>query len=473
LGRVDVVLYDALCNDALLKYAPQAEKICVGKHGHSRIWTQDEISAELVRRALLGQCVARLKGGDPAIFARSAEEITACRAAGIDFEVVPGVTAALAAGSYAGIPITHRGIASAVAFVTGHEEPNKSESALDWSALARFPGTLVVYMGVTTAPLWTRALIEAGKSPDTPTAIIRRCTLHDQQTIHCLLKQVSDHLTPATRMRPPVIVIIGLVTELAQTMSWFDRKPLFGQSILVTRPVDQAEDLAEPLRRYGANVLYQPVIRIAPPSDWTEVDHTIDQLASFDGVLFGSVNGVRYYLQRLFDRGLDTRVFARCRLGTVGSKTRAAIEKYHLRCDWTPSSFSAEALATMISSEAKGKRFLVVRASRSASVLASELCRAGAEVTEIVAYEHADTPEADPEILQQLESGQIDWVTLTSSESARSAVRLFGEELRRTKLATISPITSQTLRELGYEISVEANPHTIESLASQIAAYTE
>ncbi len=248
LGRSDVVLYDGLSNADLLRHAPSAEHICVGKHGQSRIWRQDEIIAEILRHAQAGKSVARLKGGDPAVFARTAEEVEALREAGVPFEIVPGITAALAAGSYAGIPITHRGLASAVALVTGHEEPEKPESALDWGALARFPGTLVIYMGVTTAQTWTHALLEAGKPADTPAAIVRRCSLPDQQTIRCRLDEVAEHLTPATKFRPPVIVILGPVTELAETMSWVQHRPLQGQTILVTRPADQAAALADPLR---------------------------------------------------------------------------------------------------------------------------------------------------------------------------------------------------------------------------------
>ncbi len=218
LARADVVLYDGLSNADLLRHAPRAEQICVGKHGQSRIWRQEEIIEEMLRHALAGKTVARLKGGDPAVFARTAEEAEAVHQAGIPLEIVPGITAALAAGSYAGIPVTHRGLASAVALVTGHEEPSKSESALDWDALAKFPGTLVIYMGVTTAETWTRLLIEGGKSPQTPVAIIRRCSLPDQLTIHCRLSEVPKQLSPANKIRPPVIVIVGEVARLGETI---------------------------------------------------------------------------------------------------------------------------------------------------------------------------------------------------------------------------------------------------------------
>ena len=228
LAKADVVLYDGLSNPALLSHAPQAEQICVGKHGKSRIWKQLEIIDEILSHAKAGKIVVRLKGGDPAVFARTAEEAEAVLKEDIPLEIVPGITAALAAGSFAGIPITHRGLASAVALVTGHEEPSKSKSALDWDALARFPGTLVIYMGVTTAEFWTEALLRAGKAADTPAALVRRCSLPDQQTIHCRLDEVAEQLNPASRFRPPVIVILGAVTQLAETMNWIKDRPLLG-----------------------------------------------------------------------------------------------------------------------------------------------------------------------------------------------------------------------------------------------------
>lgn len=474
LSRADVVMYDALSNDALLCHAPQAEQICVGKHGQSRIWLQSEICDELVRQARLGRNVVRLKGGDPAIFARTAEEIEALRAAEIPFEVVPGITAALAAGSYAGIPITHRGLASAVALVTGHEEPEKSESALDWSALAQFPGTLVIYMGVTTAPQWTAALLAAGKPPDTPTAIIRRCSHADQHTVHCRLDQVSDQLTPAHRLRPPVIVIIGAVTALAPTMSWFDQRPLFGQTVLVTRPADQAEELAEPLRELGAQVVYQPLLEITCLDDFSELDrciHTLsDSTSRPDTLVFTSTNGVDYFLQRLFALGYDVRHLARIELAAVGSKTRQAIERYHLRCDIVPEQFDADALAAHLIPTAAGRRFLWVRAGRGRQLLADALVAAGATVNQVIAYQHQDITIPNPKIVDLLCEGRIDWATVTSSQSAANLVQLFGNQLHQARIATLSPLTSEAMGRLGFEVSAEACPYTMQALAAAIAA---
>ncbi len=473
LGRADVVLYDGLSNRDLLRHAPTAEHICVGKHGQSRIWRQDEIIDEMLRHALAGKTVARLKGGDPAVFARTAEEVDALQAADIPLEIVPGITAALAAGSCAGIPVTHRGLASAVALVTGHEEPGKSESALDWDALARFPGTLVIYMGVTTAGHWTRALLDAGKSPDTPAAIIRRCSLPDQQTIECRLDQVAAELTPASRFRPPVIVILGPVAKLAETTHWFRSRPLFGQTILVTRPTDQADALAAPLRELGANVLLQPAIAIGPPPDWTKVDQAIESLETFDTIVFCSHNGVRNFLHRLFELGFDVRKLSGVQIAVVGSKTARTLGEFHLQADVVPPDFMAESLAKALAPNAKGKRVVVVRASRGRNELADVLAQSGAAVTQIVAYRHCDVADPDASILELAKQGKIDWLTITSSATAKSVAKMLGDAIGQMKIASLSPITSKTIRELGYQVTAEASPYTIESMIQVISREQE
>lgn len=468
LARADVVLYDGLSNAGLLRHAPRAEHICVGKHGQSRIWRQEEITAEILRHAAAGKTVARLKGGDPAVFARTAEEAEAVHQAGIPLEIVPGITAALAAGSYAGIPVTHRGLASAVALVTGHEEPSKPESALDWDALARFPGTLVIYMGVTTAETWTRLLIEGGKSPQTPVAIIRRCSLPDQLTIHCRLSEIPKHLSPSAKIRPPVIVIVGEVARLGETIHWLPQRPLAGQTVLVTRPIDQAESLAAPLHELGATVLLQPAITITPPADWTEVDRAIETLESWDFIVFCSRNGVQHFLGRIWDTGHDLRRLAGVSIAAVGSKTASALGEFHLRADWVPPEFHAESLASELSGKVDGKRVLIIRASRGRDLLADALTAAGADVHQIVGYQHRDVTEIDPNILQLAHAGGIDWITVTSSESGKCLNQRFGNAMTKMKIASISPVTSQSLRELGLTVAAEANPHTMLSLVDSI-----
>lgn len=473
LSRCDVVLYDGLTNPDMLAHAPQAECICVGKHGQSRIWTQGEIIAETLRHAAHGRSVVRLKGGDPAVFARTSEEVDALVAAKIPYEIVPGITAALAAGSYAGIPVTHRGIASAVALVTGHEEPGKSESALDWGALAAFPGTLVIYMGVTTAETWTRALIDAGKSPATPCALVRRCSLPDQQQIACRLDEVVDYLTPASRFRPPVITIVGEVTRLAETMDWFRRRALHGQTVLVTRPSGQIDELARPLEELGARVVRHSLIEVQPPNDLSGVDDAIDRLPSFQTIVFASTNGVRHLLDRVLARGHDLRCLAGLRIAAVGEATAAVLRDYHLVADVIPSRFDAAGLIDELGDSVRGERVLIVRASRGSRDLPEGLQNAGAEVEEVVAYQNTDVQDADTEIAAMLRQGEIDWVTVTSSATAENLQRLYSDDLGNCRFAAISPITAEVLRRHGHRVDAIAKAASMQGLVDAIEAASE
>lgn len=470
LGRCDVVLYDGLSNADLLRHAPGAQHISVGKHGQSRIWKQHEIIDEMLRHARQGKSVARLKGGDPAVFARTAEEVDALREADIPFEIVPGITAALAAGSFAGIPITHRKLASAVALITGHEEPGKTESALDWDALAKFPGTLVIYMGVTTAETWTRSLIDAGKDPDTPVAIVRRCSLPDQQAIHCKLSEVADRLTPANKFRPPVITIIGPVSQLAESMDWVRRRPLHGQTVLVTRPKEKSQQLADPLRELGAQVLIQPAIETTSLADPSHLIATISELTTYDWVIFCSQNAVEHFMRQWQQTSqTDIRSFASVRLACVGEKTADVLwSSYRLRADIVPSRFDADSLSDELTDQVDGKRVLIVRANRGRDVLPERLNQAGAITDQVAAYQNTDIDTIDPAIKAKVDQGDVDWITITSSATAQRLAELLGSSLHKSKIASLSPVTSQTIRQLGYQVAAEANPYTIDSLVESI-----
>ena len=473
LERADVILFDYLVNPRILVHASTAcQRICLGRHGRSRIWRQEEINERMVALAGQGKVVVRLKGGDPAIFARGADELEALVRAGIPFEVVPGITAALAAGSYAGIPITHRGLASAVALVTAQEEHGKAAPSLDYQSLATFPGTLVFYMGVTNAERWSGELIRAGKPAGTPVAIVRRCSFSDQRVIACTLGEVAEKLAPENRIRPPVIVIIGEVTTLAPVLSWFQKRPLCGKRVLVTRPRGQYEKLSCLLEEVGAEVIQQPVIEIRPPPDWELVDETLGRLDQFDWVVFSSANGVCYFLDRLLNRGGDLRRLGTLKLACVGPGTASRLRDYHLHADLQPDQHRAESLADALAQDAGGKRFLLARASRGREVLAERLGRAGGHVEQVVVYTSADLPMADQEVADALACGAIDWVTVTSSAIARSVVRLFADELHQTRLASISPLTSATLRQLGFEPAAEAEAYTMEGLVQCILADT-
>lgn len=473
LRRADVVLYDYLVNTEVLRHTgPNCERICLGQHGQSRIWQQSEINREIVCLARAGKTVVRLKGGDPAVFARGAEEAETLANEKIPFEIVPGITAALAAGSYAGIPITHRDLASAVALITGQEHPAKDGSALDYDALAKFPGTLVFYMGVTTAEHWKSRLIDAGKSPETSCAIVRRCSLPDQRVVHCRLGDVARTIENAA-IRPPAIVIVGPVVELAATLSWFDKRPLFGQRVLITRPAHQADGLASMLRELGAETLKQPAIEIADPDDWQPIDTAIDRLGEFDWIVFSSANGVNYFLNRLLQRGHDLRALGTNRLAAIGPGTSDALAEYRLSADLQPEQFRAESLADALTGEAqRGARFLLIRASRGRDVLNERLSDDGGSVEQIVVYQSTDVAALDPSIRSAAEANGIDWITVTSSAIAKSVVRLFGQRLNSFRLASISPITSQTLRESGFEPAAEATTFTMPGVVDAIRRAT-
>jgi uroporphyrinogen III methyltransferase/synthase len=469
LRAADVVLYDYLAGPQLLSIAhPDAERACLGRHGHGRIWSQEEINEALIRHARAGRTVVRLKGGDPLIFARAAEELAALEAAGVPYEIVPGVTAAQAAGSHAGIPLTHRDDASCVAFVTGQESSDKAGAgALDYRALAQFPGTLVLYMGVTTAADWSRALIANGKSPSTPTAIVRRCSFPDQQTFFTTLGGLAD-VVESANLRPPAVVIVGDVAREREVANWFTSRPLFGQTVLVTRPEHQSDDLAAKLRDLGANVLCQPAIEIGTPPDWGPVDAAIGRLDEFDWLVFSSVNGVRYFLDRLPTLGFDLRKLGQIKLAAIGPATEDALAQYHLKSDLQPAEYRAEALAAALTPHVCGQCVLVARASRGREVLAELLTAAGATVEQVVVYESGDVTTPNDDVLEALNAGRVDWTTVTSSAIARSLIAMFGETLRKTRLVAISPLTAEVLAESGDLPSVVAQTYTTEGIIATI-----
>jgi uroporphyrinogen III methyltransferase/synthase len=467
LARADLVLYDYLVNPAILAHAPpSAELVCLGRHGHGRIMPQVEINRRMIDAARAGSTVVRLKAGDPIVFAHAAEELAALEAAGIGYEIVPGITAALAGGSHAGIPITHGEVASAVALITAQQRGGAESAALDYAALARFPGTLVFYMGATTARGWTAALVAAGKPADTPAAIVRRCTWPDQETIRCTLGEVAERIE-LRHLRPPLIVIVGPVVAAAKLSDWFAARPLFGLRVLVTRPREQAAALAEPLADLGADVLVQPAIEIGPPADVQQLDAAISRVAEFDWLAFSSSNGVLFFLDRLLATS-DVRRLGRVKLAAMGPGTAEELARYRLRADVVPAQYRAEALAAELVKVCAGQRVLLVRASRGREVLAEELTAAGAIVEQVVAYESRDVSQPSEEVAAALAAGRIDWVTVTSSAIARSLARMFGKELARARLASISPITSATLAELGYQAAAEARKYTMAGVVRAI-----
>jgi uroporphyrinogen III methyltransferase/synthase len=469
LREADVVLYDYLAGpELLIGLRPEVELVCLGKHGRGRLLSQAEINDRMVSEARRGRTVVRLKGGDPSIFARLSEELAALDAASVPYEIVPGITAAQAAASHAGIPLTDRDDASCVAFITGQERADKDGGdALDYAALAQFPGTLVFYMGVTTAPQWSRALVSHGKSPQTPVAIVRHCTWPDQQTIYTTLAEIGDHLGHG-KLRPPAIVIVGDVAAAKNEVNWFTSRPLFGRTILVTRPEQQTAPMAAKLHRLGAEVLVQPAIEISEPRDWAAADAAIARLADFDWLVFSSSTGVHYFLRRLFALGHDLRALGGLQLAAIGPATTDALAEYHLAADVEPESYRAEALAEALTPQARGKRFLLARASRGREVLNEMLTAAGGKVTQVAVYENCDVANPGDDVLAALNAGRIAWTTVTSSAIAHSLVTMFGEALRQTRLVAISPLTSEVLVNLGHPPAIVAESYTADGIIAAI-----
>ncbi|MBX7167339.1 MAG: uroporphyrinogen-III C-methyltransferase [Pirellulales bacterium] len=473
LARADLVIYDALVNPELLRHSRRdAELFSLGRHGRERLVSQAEVHERMIAAARLGRRVVRLKGGDPGVFARIAEEADALRAAGISYAIVPGVTVALAAGSYAGIPLTHRDCASAVALVTGQQGADTEGASLDYARLAQFPGTLVFYMGVTSAPRWASELVAGGRSPQTPVAIVRYCSWPRQQVWETTLAELPA-LLRATRIRPPVVAIVGEVVALRENPTWFESRPLFGARILVTRPAHQAGALADKLSELGAEVLLQPAIEIGPPDDPAPFEAVLHALDSYDWIVFSSANGVSAVMDRLWQTGRDGRALGRARIAVIGPGTAAELERHRLLADVQPAEFHAEALAETFVKQAQGRRFLLIRASRGREVLAEQLAAAGAQVDQVVAYTSRDVVAPDAEIAAQLAAGAIDWVTVTSSAIARSLAQMFGEGLCRARLASISPLTTATLGELGYPVEAEAAEATMDALCAAMAAASQ
>ncbi len=468
LRRADLVLYDYLVNPATLEHASaSAELIGLGHHSTGRALSQDEIVARMLEEAKKGRTVVRLKGGDPSVFGRGADEIEPLRNAGIPFEIVPGITAGLAVAAYCEIPVTHHHDASAVALIAGQERRAKTESHLDYGVLAEFPGTLVFYMGVRKAEQWSRALIEHGKPPETPVAIVRWCTRARQQTVRCTLGNVVE-VVQRERLRPPSLFVVGKVVDRAPDLSWFTQRPLVGTGVLVAGSMGTSQRLRDQFVNLGADVITQPAIRITDPPDYGPVDAALHGLDQYDWLVFSSRNGVDYLLRRLFDQGGDLRRLGGVRLAVVGSGTAERLSHYHLQADLVPERYNAESLAQALAGEVEGRRVLLAGASRGRHVLADGLKEAGAQVDQIVVYSSVDVEDANPAVTEALLADEIHWVAVTSPATAHSLARLYGEALRHARLATISPLTSAALGELGYEAAAEASPHTTAGLVDAI-----
>jgi uroporphyrinogen III methyltransferase / synthase len=472
LAAADVIVYDYLANPALLAHArPGAEQIYVGKQAGRHTLSQEEITALLVERAQAGQRIARLKGGDPFVFGRGGEEALALVEAGLPFEVIPGITSAVAAPAYAGIPVTHRGLSTGFAVITGHEDPAKGESAIDWPRLATGVDTLVFLMGVGNLAKIVEQLAAHGRPPETPVALIRWGTTPDQQTVSGTLADIVERVKVAG-LRPPAVAVFGPVAGLCQQLRWFENRPLFGQRVLVTRTREQASLLSARVRALGAEAIELPTIHIAPPEDWEELDRAISALPGYDWIVFTSVNGVDYFWQRLRSAGRDARALHGIHLAAIGPATAAALGDRGLQADYVPDEYVAEAIAAGLEA-VRGKHILLPRADIARPALADLLRERGASVAEIGAYRTLQ-PEIDPEELHKL-LARITVATFTSSSTVRNLASMarqagldLSQALAHTTVVCIGPITAGTARDLGLPVQVVAEEYTIDGLVKAL-----
>ncbi len=467
IATADVILHDRLIPSSALDGARgDAELLFVGKEGGGPSVPQDETEGLMVARAREGKSVLRLKGGDPFVFGRGGEEALTLRAAGIPFEVVPGVTAGVAASAYAGIPVTHRGVASAVALITGHtlkgtgESPDKEETAIDWDALAAFPGTLVLYMGVRRLPHIAASLIAAGRSPSEPAAVIEKGTLPDQRTVSGTLATIAETVE-REGIRAPSITVVGPVAELAEKIPWLGPRPLRGRTVAVTRARAQASGLARRLEALGANVVQTPSIRVrsldGPPLD----------PSPYDLICLTSPNGVHALFDRLAESGLDARSLAGATVAAIGPGTARALAEHGIAADVVPERFVAEALVEALA-DTPVERALVARASEARDVLPDALRARGADVDVLALYETVAEPLA-PTALQA--AREADYVTFTSSSTVRFFLEAAGGDAGfspATRIVSIGPVTSETLREHGLQPHVEAERHDIDGMIAAL-----
>lgn len=466
LSTADVIVYDQLLSAELLDHAPHSARRLAVKSFHPHHAERSPLVIQaLIDGARQGLHVVRLKGGDPFLFGRGGEECEALRQAGVPYEVVPGISAAFGAGAYCGIPLTHRDHASCVTFVTGHEHPEKGEPAVDWESLARLNGTLAVFMGLARLDILADRLIKAGRPATTPAAAVQWATTGQQRTIVGTLANLAERVK-AAQLGTPTLLLIGEVVGLRERLAWFESRPLFGQRILICRPRGQAESMAELLLEQGAVPLLLPTVEVRSPQDWEPVDAAIRSLGTYQWLVFTSANGVRAFFERLFALGLDLRALATLKLAVIGPATGKALWDYHLKPDAQPASFRSEDLVSTLLPQVQGQRVLLARADRGRDILRDELGQV-AQVDQVAVYSQVDSVDVTSPAFESLLRGEVDWITVTSSNIARSLHRTLQNagykdySDLKSRVATISPVTSAAVREVGWTVTVEAQEYTI------------
>jgi uroporphyrinogen III methyltransferase/synthase len=467
LAIADSILYDNLANEHLLDLAPkQCERLYVGKKKSVHAFPQEEICAMMIERARRGLNVVRLKGGDPFIFGRGGEELEALADAGVAFEVVPGVTSPLGIAAYSGIPLTHRAHNKVLTFVTGHDVHD-----IDWSKGGQTE-TLVIFMGIFSIGEIAAEIMRHGRSGDTPAVAVRWGTRPDQQTVTGTLATIADRIEQAG-LKPPATVIIGEVVGLREKIDWFEKLPLFGSKIVVTRAADQAAELSDRLRALGADAIELPVIALEPPADPAGLDRAIENLASYDWLIFTSANGVRFFLDRLDQSPHDLRSL-KARVCAIGPATRKAVEELHLKVDLMPSEYVAESLVKAFASERlEGKRILLPRAAVARDVIPVELAKLGAQVEVVEAYRNVVPLNATARAREIFSSEKRpDWITFTSSSTVKNLLAITGPEaLEGVRIASIGPVTSATLFAHGLTVDAEASEFTLDGLVEAILSH--
>jgi uroporphyrinogen III methyltransferase / synthase len=479
IEQADAVVYDYLANRTFLDYAGEkTELIYVGKTGGSHTMSQKDINRLIVDKAQMGLNVVRLKGGDPFIFGRGGEEAQELKKAGVAFEIIPGITSAIAVPAYAGIPLTHRDYTSTVAFITGHEDPTKDKSDIAWDKLATGAGTLVFLMGVGNLPKISERLMKHGRSPETPIAVIHRGTLSAQKTLVGSLGDIAQRIKKEV-VKPPSIIVVGEVVNLRKDLNWFEERPLLGKKIVVTRARAQASDFLAGLSELGAECIEFPTIEIIPPGTWKEMDQSILSLERYQWLLFTSVNGVKSFFERLETLGKDVRDLKGIRIGAIGPKTAQAIHDKGIKPDLVPDEYRAEAVVEAFKKQKLGKiRVLLPRAAEAREVLPEQLAEMGAVVDVVEAYRTVKPDREKDGLVEMFEKGEIDMVTFTSSSTVKNFVEMFEEHgelfkkwMNGVAVACIGPITARTAEEIGLSVSLVPSEYTIEALTGEIVTF--
>jgi len=475
LRKADVVIYDRLIDDSLLEEtSPDAEKIYVGKGRGCHAMEQKEINLLIVSKAREGKTIVRLKGGDPLVLGRGGEEAEILVAKHVPFELVPGISSAYAVPAYAGIPVTHRGLASSFTVITGHEDPEKGKSSISWDKLSTGSDTLVFLMGMANMAHIVKQLIQNGRLPSTPVAVISQGTSPKQRTVTGTLEDIVNK-AKKENFEPPSVIVVGEVVELRERLRWFDNLPLFGKRILVTRSEHQAKELSQLLLSRGALPVQMPVIEISPPRSWRELDRAIRNLKSYGWAVFTSVNAVYIFWKRLYALGLDSRWLADTKIGAIGPATAGALEERGIHPDYVPEIYTSQGfLAGLKKKDIAGCKVLLPRADIADNEISDGLVRLGAEIHQVTAYRTTTATKSASQAKQLLSRGEIDVITFTSASTVNNLLAILGQKwevIKRAKLACIGPKTAVVLTEKGIKADIVACEHTIPGLVEALEHY--